>query len=86
MYIIITIINTVVSLLTFFIIVNSIISYFLSPFHPVRRGLNRILDPMLTPIRERLPTSFGFDFSPVVLIILIQLLGAIIIAILRRIG
>jgi len=81
-----TLINSIVSLLTLLLIVNSILSYFLSPYHPVRRGINKVLEPLLLPIRKLIPPSFGFDFSPIILIILVQILGALIIALLRRIG
>jgi len=81
-----TLINSIVSLLTLLLIVNSILSYFLSPYHPVRRGINKVLEPLLSPIRKLIPPSFGFDFSPIILIILVQILGALIIALLRRIG
>jgi len=86
MVIITTLINSIVSLLTLLLIVNSILSYFLSPYHPVRRGINKVLEPLLSPIRKLIPPSFGFDFSPIILIILVQILGALIIALLRRIG
>ena len=86
MVIVITLINSIVSLLTFMLIVNSILSYFLSPYHPVRRGLNRILEPLLSPIRKLVPPSFGFDFSPIILVILVQILGTLLVALLRRMG
>lgn len=85
MVIVTTLINSIVSLLTLMLIVNSILSYFLSPFHPLRRGLNKVLEPMLLPIRKLIPPSYGFDFSPIILIILVQLVGALLIALVRRI-
>jgi len=80
----ITLINTIVSLLTLLIIVNSIVSYFLRPFHPIRSVLDKILEPMLAPIRRLIPPTVGFDFSPIVLIILLQVISAILIAIIRN--
>jgi YggT family protein len=35
--------------------------------------LARINDPLLRPIRRRLPTYSGIDFSPLVLLVLIQM-------------
>lgn len=50
----------------------------ISPYHNVFgaiwRALNAILDPMLAPIRRFLPQTGGIDFSPIVLIVLIQIL------------
>jgi len=80
----ITLINSIVSLLTLLIIVNSIVSYFLRPFHPIRSVLDKILEPMLAPIRRLIPPTVGFDFSPIVLIILLQVISTILIAIIRN--
>ncbi|MCZ8018684.1 YggT family protein [Novosphingobium sp.] len=35
-------------------------------------ALNAILDPILAPIRRRMPHTGGMDFSPIVLLLLIQ--------------
>ena len=37
-------------------------------------GLNNIVDPILAPIRRILPTAGGIDFSPLVLLILVEVL------------
>jgi YggT family protein len=52
------------------------------PYHPVRRAIDSIVEPMLAPIRSVIPLVGALDFSPLVLIILIQLLANIIIRIL----
>jgi len=59
----------------FFIIVliSVFISYFLDPYHPVRRFLDRIINPLLIPIRKVVPLVGNIDFSPVILILLAQL-------------
>ncbi len=44
-----------------------------------RRYLARLTDPLYAPIRAILPSSGPFDFSPLVLIVLLQLLkGALL--------
>jgi YggT family protein len=48
------------------------VSYLLSPYHPVRSSLDRIVQPMLAPLRRWIPPVGILDFTPVVLIILIQ--------------
>lgn len=40
----------------------------------VWRALNALLDPILSPIRRMMPNTGGIDFSPMVLIIGIQVL------------
>jgi YggT family protein len=59
-----------------------ILSYFLDPYHPVRRGLDRLVDPMLSPIRRVVPLVGMIDFSPLVLIILIQIIGGLLVRLL----
>lgn len=42
------------------------------PYNPIVRFLNAVTEPVLYPIRRRLPISFGgIDFSPIVLILAI---------------
>ena len=63
-------------ILSILILVDIVISYFLDPFHPVRRFLDSIVQPMLAPIRRFMPQTGMFDFSPIVLLILVQLIGS----------
>ncbi len=69
-------------LLSLLIFVDIILSYFMDPYHPVRRAMDSVVDPMLAPIRRILPPLGGLDFSPLVLIVLIQVLANIIISLL----
>jgi YggT family protein len=57
----------------------AILSWVMKPWHPVRRFLERIFEPMLNPIRRIIPLIGGMDFSPLVLLILVQLLSSIVI-------
>ena len=59
-----------------------ILSYFMDPYHPIRRAIDGVVDPMLAPIRRVVPLIGALDFSPLVLIILIQLLSNILIRLL----
>ena len=60
-------------------IVQVALSYFMSPFHPVRRTIDQIVEPMLAPIRKVVPLMGMFDFSPLILIILVQVLATVLI-------
>jgi len=42
-------------ILILLVFVSVILSYFMPPYHPVRAGINRILEPMLAPIRRVVP-------------------------------
>ena len=56
--------------------------YFLDPYHPLRRSLGRLVEPLLTPIRRFVPPVGMFDFSPLILIIFIQIVGQVLIRLL----
>lgn len=60
--------------LTWLMILYVVLSYFMSPYHPIRQTVDRIVEPILMPIRRFLPPTGGLDFSPMVLIILVQVL------------
>lgn len=60
---------------TWIIIAAAVISWVnLSPYHPVVRLLRRLTEPVLAPIRQLLPPwkTWGLDFSPMIVILLIQ--------------
>ena len=67
----IRIINFLGSLLVLLIILHIVLSYFMDPYHPVRRTIDRIVAPILDPIRRAVPMIGMFDISAIVLIILI---------------
>ena len=74
-----TIIRIVFNVLNLVILIDIVVSFFLSPYHPIRETLDRIVNPLLAPIRRILPQTGMFDFSPIVLILLLQLLEYLIL-------
>jgi len=68
--------------LTFIILAHVILSYFMDPYHPVRAFIDRLVEPLLAPIRSVVPLIGMMDFSPVILIILVQLISSILVKIL----
>ena len=54
------------------------------PFNPIVRFLYRVTEPVLRPIRHRLPSlSIGIDLSPMVVILAIFFLDSFLISTLR---
>jgi YggT family protein len=54
------------------------------PYNPVVRFLYRVTEPVLRPIRQRLPTyQMGIDLSPMVVLLVIYFLEWFLIASLR---
>ncbi len=71
-------ITILANLIILLVVVEVILSYFLSPYHPLRHALERIVEPMLGPIRRVMPLVGGFDFSPMVLIVLVIILSSVL--------
>lgn len=67
------------NVLNLLILVDIVVSFFLSPYHPIRNALDKIVNPLLNPIRKILPQTGMFDFSPIVLILILQLLEYLIL-------
>jgi len=72
----------VVRIFTLLVLAHVVLSYILDPFHPARRWVDRVVEPMLMPIRRVIPLVGMIDFSPLVLLILVQILGMIVTKIL----
>lgn len=54
------------------------------PFNPIVRFLYRVTEPVLRPIRHRLPTlAMGLDLSPMVVLLAIYFLESFLVGSLR---
>lgn len=80
--ILINVIRYLASILMIVVIVDIVLSYFMSPYHPIRSILDKIVKPLLAPIRKVVPPLGAIDFSPVILVILIQVIETLLIMIL----
>lgn len=73
--------DLLLTILTWAILADAILSWLMfagvvkwSPWHPVPRTLGRITSPILDPIRKIMPPwRYGLDFSPLVALIVIQI-------------
>lgn len=79
-------INLAGTILSVIVLIDVVLSFFLSPFHSLRRALDSIVEPMLAPIRRVVPPMGMFDFSPLVLIILIQIVQTILVRLIAAVG
>jgi len=84
MLLIATLIHRIAQLIIIIVIIQTFLTYFLAPFHPIRQAIDRFVEPMLAPIRRFLPQTGPLDFSPLVLIILAQVLDTLLTSILLR--
>ena len=78
-YILIQSINIFSQVLILIVIAHVILSYFMDPYHPVRAFIDRLVEPLLNPIRRVVPLIGMFDFSSLILIILVQLITGLLV-------
>jgi YggT family protein len=69
----------------YLIIARAVISWVSpDPFNPIVRFLYRVTEPVLRPIRRRLPTfQMGLDLSPMIVILAIYFLQSFLVESLR---
>ncbi len=72
------VINIITQIYVWIVIASILLSYFMDPYHPVRQGVDNLVRPLLDPIRKVVPPVGMLDFSPLVLIILIQLVSRLL--------
>lgn len=66
---------------TLLVVIQVLLSYFMSPFHPIRQAIDRLVNPLLNPIRRNVPPLGMFDFSPLILIVAIQIVDSLLMRI-----
>jgi YggT family protein len=71
-------IHRIIQLVILVVIIQTILTYFLTPYHPIRQMIDRFVEPMLLPIRRVLPPLGMLDFSPLVLIILLEVIDSVL--------
>jgi YggT family protein len=70
-----TVILLITRILMMVVLADVIVSYFLDPFHSIRRFLDNLVQPLLNPIRRILPSTGMIDLSPLILLILLEVIG-----------
>ncbi len=80
-----SILDTVLWLYMWVIIIRALISWVNpDPWNPIVQFLQRVTDPVLYQIRKRLGMgSMGFDFSPIIAILIIMFLQIAVVGSLR---
>lgn len=61
--------------LTFAVVIRALLSWFpLSPYNPLNVVLLQITEPLLSPLRRIIPRIGSLDITPMVAILLLQLI------------
>jgi len=78
--ILVNLIQLTVWVVNLIIILHILMSWVqLEPWHPVRRFLDQLAEPILRPFRNAIPPVGMFDLSPMVALIFVQVIGQILI-------
>jgi len=72
-------------MLTAIVFLDIIVSFFLNPYHPLRRTLDSVVSPLLAPIRRILPPVGMLDLSPMVLLVIIWVVKQVLVGLLASI-
>ena len=80
----VVLVNTVVQLITLLLIAHALLSFVLpDPWHPVRRFVAQIAEPIVRPFRNLIPPVGMFDFSIMIALFAIQVLGQFVVLLIR---
>lgn len=80
-------IGFVLMMVLILIIVRAILSFVASDsYHPVVPLIHQLTEPVLKPVRKRLPVLGGLDLSPMIVLLAIMLLQALLVAPLFDLG
>jgi len=72
------VISITANVLTAVVFIWAVLSWIAPPYNPVREMLDRIVEPLLAPIRKIVPMTGPVDFSPMILMVLIILVARIL--------
>ncbi len=82
------VLNLVIVVYIWLIIARALISWVSpDPFNPIVRFLHRATEPVLRPVRHRLPTvGMGLDLSPMIVILALYFLKEFLVPVLHRLA
>ena len=74
MSIVVTFVNLLYWAFWILILARVILSFTnMNPYHPIRRTVYDLTEPILAPIRRFLPPTSGLDFSPLLALLMLEL-------------
>jgi YggT family protein len=82
------VLNFVLILFMWLVIARAVLSWVSpDPFNPIVRFINNVTEPILYPIRSKLPVNLGgLDLSPIVVFMAIIFLQTFLVPILQRLA
>jgi YggT family protein len=88
MYLLARGIDIAIQIIVLLIIIQAVLSFFprIDRGHPLVSALNQVVNPILRPFQRLLPSMGGLDFSPVLAILTLQVLGNLVTGLLMNLG
>ena len=79
-------VNLIVNLVTVILILEALMSWApIDPWHPVRRILRQLSDPIVRPFRNLIPPVGMFDLSIMIALLAVQLGGRLLVLLIANI-
>lgn len=73
------VLGELIGVVIWLIIIDALLSWFLAPRDFPRSLTSTMLEPAYRVVRQILPAQSGFDFSPIILIVVLNILRALIL-------
>ena len=71
---------TLIDMYSLIVLAAVILSWVQLPYdNPIAQFVNKLMEPLLGPIRRALPSMGGLDFSPIVLLVGLQMLRGLLV-------
>ena len=81
------VLSTIFTLATIVVIARAVLSWVSpDPYNPIVRLINQFSEPLLFPVRKRVPYIGGIDLSPIIVLLIIMFLDNFVVASLQRIA
>ncbi len=73
------ILDSVITLYLVVIFARVVLSWIRLPYNPIIHAIYRITEPVLSPIRRKLPVTWGIDLSPMILFLLLLTVRIVVV-------
>ncbi len=73
------ILNSVITIFLVILFARVVLSWIRLPYNPVIQAIYAATEPILRPIRKRLPVSWGIDFSPMIVFMILLVLRIVVV-------
>ena len=73
------ILNSIITIYLVVLFARVVLSWIRLPYNPIVVAIYKMTEPVLSPIRRRLPMTWGIDFSPMILFLLLFAIRIVVV-------